>query len=146
MITGLLFLASVGTFLSLCSAANVLMKTDTKPTPELLGTWKLVQAKYGGKEAVMPRGHIEYKHVTPVHYMLASTNDGNLVAAWGGPYTVKGDKYEETAEYGMSEIFTNIKGKPHTFTWKVVGNKWFHSGTVENGFTIEEVWERVEKQ
>ena len=37
-----------------------------------------------------------------------------------------------------------LKGKPQSFTWKVEGNKWLHSGTLSSGATIEEVWERVE--
>jgi hypothetical protein len=66
--------------------------------------------------------------------------------AAGGPFTLKGDDYEETPEYGFSEDFNLIKGKPQSFKAKIEGNKWYHDGKLSNGLTIEEVWERVEKK
>jgi hypothetical protein len=70
--------------------------------------------------------------------------DGNFIDAFGGPYTLKGEKYEEALEYGVGEVFKMLKGKPQPFECKVEGNKWYHNGTLSNGLTIEEVWERVE--
>jgi hypothetical protein len=37
-----------------------------------------------------------------------------------------------------------FKGKAQKFTWKVDGNKWYHTGELSGGLTIEEVWERIE--
>ena len=121
-------------------------KAEASADNKLVGTWKMVKARYGGKEAnVLSEEHTEFKHVTPAHFILVAIDkDGKVGAAIGGPYTLKGDKYEETPEYGLSEIFTNIKGKPQSFECKVKGNKWYHNGTLSNGLTIEEVWERVE--
>jgi hypothetical protein len=39
-----------------------------------------------------------------------------------------------------------IKGKAQTFKWKVEGNRWHHTGKLDKGPTIDEVWERVEKK
>src|SRR5215475_10143586 len=93
LIAVLLCLVAVGIFSAARSATDDLKKVDAKPEPKLLGTWRLVKAKYGGKDAVMPEGHVEYKHVTPVQFMLASIDNGTIIAAFGGSYTVKGDEY-----------------------------------------------------
>ncbi|HJZ57452.1 MAG TPA: lipocalin family protein [Gemmataceae bacterium] len=114
---------------------------------KLVGTWKLVSAKYGGREVRFPEGTTMLKHVTPSQFMWATYDkDGKVTRAAGGPYTLKGDTYEETPEYGISSDFDIIKGKAQTFKWKVEGNKWYHTGKLSNGLTIEEVWERVEKK
>jgi hypothetical protein len=120
-------------------------EAEARTENKLVGTWKMVKAKYGGKEVQIPDGHTELKHVTPTHFMLAAFDkDGKVFAAIGGPYTLTREKYEEMPEYGLSEIFTSIKGKPQSFTWRVEGNKWYQNGTVSTGLTIEEVWERME--
>lgn len=122
-------------------------KPAAKPGNKLVGTWKLVSAKYGGNEFKFPDGTTMLKHVTPTQFMWATHDaDGKVFRAAGGGYTLKGETYEETPEYGFSDDFDSIKGKTHTFTWKVEGNKWLHNGKLDGGLTIEEVWERVEKK
>jgi hypothetical protein len=118
-------------------------KTENK----LVGTWKLVSAKYGGQEAKFPEGHVMLKHVTPTQFMWATyDNDGKVYRAAGGGYTLKGEDYAETPEYGMGDDFNGIKGQTHSFRWKIEKNKWYHTGKLSDGLTIEEVWERVEKK
>jgi hypothetical protein len=147
ILTVLISLVAVAVFSSGRSTAEGPKKAETKTNNQLVGTWKMVKGKYGGKEATIPEGRTEFKHVTPVHFILvAFDKDGTVIASIGGPYTLKGERYEETPEYGLSEVFTNIKGKPQSFTWKVEGNKWYHNGTLSDGLTIEEVWERVDKK
>ena len=122
-------------------------KSDAKPDPALVGTWKLVSAKYGGEESKLPEGSTTLKHVTPSQFMWASYDkDGQVTRAAGGFYTLKGGDYEETPEYGLSADFDLIKGKAQTFKCKVEGNKWYHIGKLSNGLTIDEIWERVEKK
>ena len=114
---------------------------------KLIGTWKLVSAKYGGEESKITEGQTTLKHVTPSQWMWASYGkDGKVTRAAGGTYTVKGDDYEETPEYGFSEDFDLIKGKAQKFKWKVDGNRWYHTGVLSNGLTIDEIWEQVEKK
>lgn len=121
-------------------------KATAKSGNELVGTWKLVSAKYGGEEFKFEEGVTTLKHVTPSQFMWASYDkDGKVTRAAGGGYTLKGDIYEETPEYGLSSDFEGIKGKAQTFTWKVEGNKWYHTGKLSSGLTIDEVWERVDK-
>ncbi len=122
-------------------------KGDPQSANKLVGTWKLVSAKYGGEEHKFDEGTTTVKHVTPSQFMWASYDkDGKVTRAAGGGYTLKGDVYEETPTYGLSEDFGVIKGKAQTFKWKVEGNKWYHNGKLSNGLTIDEVWERVEKK
>jgi hypothetical protein len=143
----LVSLIAVAAFTSGRSTASDPKKAEGKTENKLVGTWKMVRARYGGVEYKIPEGTTEFKHVTPAHFMLAAIDkDGIVRAAIGGPYILKGEKYEEMPEYGLSEVFTNIKGKPQSFECKVEGNKWYHNGTVTNGLTIEEVWERVENK
>jgi hypothetical protein len=122
-------------------------KGDAKSDNKLVGTWKLLSAKYGGEEFKFPEGDTMLKHVTPTQFMWATYDkDGKVTRAAGGGYTLKGDVYEETPEYGLGSDFDVIKGKAQTFKWKVEGKKWYHDGKLSNGLTIEEVWERVEKK
>jgi hypothetical protein len=137
--------------LALAAAATVARPAEPQwyATPEnkLIGTWKMLSAKYGGEESKLPEGLTTLKHVTPTQFMWATYDKDGLVSrAAGGFYTLKGDEYEETPEYGLSADFDLIKGKAQTFKWKVEGNKWYHTGKLSSGLTIEEVWVRVEKK
>jgi hypothetical protein len=122
-------------------------KVDAKSGNKLLGTWKMVSAKYGGEKFEFEEGVTTIKHVTPTQFMWASYGkDGKITRAAGGDYTLEGEVYEETPRYGMSSDFDLIRDKAQTFKWKVEGNKWYHNGKLSNGQTIEEVWELVEKK
>jgi hypothetical protein len=142
-LTLLLTVAYASASLSAAQAQTAEAKTDNK----LLGTWKMVSAKYGGQEFKFPEGTTTLKHVTPNQFIWVSHDEnGKISRAAGGRYTIKGDTYEEVPEYGLSEDFDVIKGKAQVFKWKVDGNKWLHNGKLSNGLTIEEVWERVVKK
>jgi len=120
-------------------------KAKASAENKLVGTWKQVKAKFRGNEVKIPEGTTQLKHITPTHFMFVDFDkDGKFIDAFGGPYTLKGEKYQETLEYGVGDVFKLLKGKPQSFECKVEGNKWYHSGTLSNGLTIEEVWERVE--
>ena len=122
-------------------------KGDAKADNKLIGTWKLVSAKYGGKESDLPKVLTTLKHITPSQMMwLSYDKDGKITRAAGGSYTLKGDDFTDTPEYAMGEEAGLVKGKTHTFKCKVEGNKWYHTGKLAGGLEIEEVWERVEKK
>jgi hypothetical protein len=122
-------------------------KGDAKGEQKLAGTWKVASAKYGGKEVKWPEGTTTVKHLTPTQFMWATYDkDGKVIQAVGGPYTLKGEDYAETPEYGVGAVFEKIKGKTLAFKCKVEGNKWYHTGQTGSGQTLEEVWERVEKK
>jgi hypothetical protein len=120
-------------------------ETKAEDAAKLVGTWKLVLAKYGGRESDLPTQLTTLKHFTPAQYMWASYGeDGKVTRTAGGPYTLKGNTLESTPEYGMSSDFDVIRGKRQTYTVKVDGRRLFQSGTLSNGLALEEVWERVE--
>ena len=146
-ITVLLALVAAVAFTSARSAADEAKKAEAKPENKLVGTWKLVSAKYGGQDVTFPEGSTRLKHITPAQFMWASYDkDGKVDATLGGPYTLKGDKYEETPEYGIGDVLELLKGKPQSFECKVEANKLYQNGKLSSGLTIEEVWERVEKK
>jgi hypothetical protein len=114
---------------------------------KLVGTWRLVSANYGGRDFKFPEGTTHIKHITPTQFMWATYDkSGTVSRAAGGTYTLKGDVYEETPEYGLSGDFDLIKGKLQSFKCKVDGNKWYHDGKLSNDLTIQEVWERQKKE
>src|SRR5215470_14061727 len=126
------------------STAEEPKKAEAMTENKLVGTWKQVKAKFGGNDAKLPEGNTQLKHITSTQFMYVDFDkDGKVIDAFGGPYTLKGEKYEETLEYGVGDVFKILKGKPQSFECKVEGNKWYHSGTLSNGLTIEEVWERL---
>jgi len=137
----------VGLSLATTRAATDEPKSQREPQNRLVGTWKLVSAKYGGREFKFPEGATHVKHVTPTQFMWATYDrDGKVTRAAGGNYTLEGDKYTEMPEYGISSDFDVIKGNEHSFTCKVEGSTWHHDGKLSNGQTIEEIWERVERK
>jgi hypothetical protein len=145
VLVSLVAVAAFTSFTSGSSTAGGQKKAEEGTENKLLGTWKQVKAKFGGKEHKIPEGYTQLKHVTSTHFMFVDFDkDGKFIDAFGGPYTLKGEKYEETIEYGVGEVFKMLKGKPQSFECKVEGVKWYHNGTLSSGLTIEEVWERVE--
>jgi hypothetical protein len=77
---------------------------------------------------------------------LSYDADGKMIRGAGGSYTLKGEDFSDTPEYGMGDDFNVVKGKTHVFKCKVEGDKWYHTGKLESGLVIEEVWERVAKK
>jgi hypothetical protein len=111
---------------------------------KLVGTWKLISAKYGGRESDLPNRLTTLKHMTPAHYTWVSFGqDGNVIRTAGGPYSFDGETMESTPEYGISADFEAIRGKAQSYKVRIEGNRFHQSGTLSNGTTLEEVWERV---
>ncbi len=78
--------------------ANALAADEAKdkaaPGKNLVGTWKLLTAKYGGNEYKYPEGTTMLKHVTPSQFMWATYDaDGKVTRAAGGAYTIAGETY-----------------------------------------------------
>ncbi len=110
----------------------------------LVGTWRQVSGKFNGKEFRQPEGVTLIKHITPTQFMFVDYDkDGKVTDAFGGTYSLKGGAYEETPLYGTGDVH-GLKGKPQSFRCRVEGNRWYHSGTLSGGATLEEVWEREE--
>ena len=112
---------------------------------KLVGTWKLVSAKYGGRVSTLPKEATTLKHVTPTHYMWVTFDkEGQVTRTQGGSYAFDGEVLKSIPEYGLGSEFEAIKGKQQSFKIKFEGNGWTQNGTLSTGTTLEEVWERVE--
>jgi hypothetical protein len=120
-------------------------KADGDAAARLIGTWKLTSAKYGGEESDLPKSGTTLKHVTPGNFIWVTydSETKEVTRTAGGTYTLDGEKYEETPRYGLGADFEAVRDKPQTFTLKLEGDSWKHSGELSNGLKIEEVWERV---
>jgi hypothetical protein len=114
---------------------------------KLVGTWKLVSAKYGGRESTLPKDATTLKLVTPTHYTWVTFDkDGQVTRTGGGTYAFNGEDLKSTSEYGLDRNFEAIKGTRQSFKIKFEGNRWTQLGTLSTGTTLEEVWERVDNQ
>jgi hypothetical protein len=114
---------------------------------KLVGTWKIVSAKYGGQQSTLPKVYTTLKHITPTHFMWATYDEvGKVTRTGGGSYAFNGMTLEETPTYGLGADFDVVKAKRQTFECKVEGKSLYLNGTLSNGRTLEEVWELVEKQ
>jgi hypothetical protein len=111
----------------------------------LVGTWKVTSMKINGQAMDLPDSSVTYKHVTPGGFTFLSFQkaDGKLYRAGGGTWTLSGDEYAETIEYGLGDVFEEIKGGTHTFKCRIEGDTWHHTGKLAKGTTIDEVWTRV---
>src|SRR5262245_54887063 len=83
-------------FTAFPSFAEEPKQAGAKADNPLVGTWKVISAKYSGQEVQRPEGHTHLKHVTPTQFMWAIYDkDGKVEATLGGSYLVKGDQYVE---------------------------------------------------
>jgi hypothetical protein len=113
---------------------------------KLIGTWKLVSAKYNGQDSDI-KSATTLKHITPGNFIWLTYDDTKQISrSAGGTYTLKDDRYEETPQYGLGPDFEAVRDKAHTFTLKIEGDSWFHNGELAGGLKIEEVWERVKSK
>jgi hypothetical protein len=122
-------------------------RDQNKPEREILGTWKLVSAKYGNEEIKLEDLGTTPKHITSTQFMWVSYNaETKLISRTsGGTWKTNGDQYVETTEYGLGNDFEQLRGKEHTFTLRIEGDTWFHNGALANGLKIEEKWERIKR-
>ena len=111
----------------------------------LIGTWKQVSMKVSGVDNPIPQTYTTYKHLTPSGFVWLSYDkiSGRIIRAAGGTYTLNGNTYIETIEYGIGSDYEIIKNSKPSFTANIDGDKWYHSGRLANGQTIDEIWERV---
>jgi hypothetical protein len=122
------------------------VEQEEKQNPkQLLGTWRMVSAKYNGQEANFPATETMVKHVTPEQFTwVVYDRRGRVSSVLGGPIEIKDDNYAETAEYGANA--DHLLRQTHRYKWKIEGNRWIHQGTTAAGTIIDEVWERVAKK
>ena len=111
----------------------------------LIGTWIQISMKVDGMDRSTPRDLATYKHITPVGFIWLSHDriTGRISRAAGGTYTLSGNVDTEKIEYGIGSQYEVIRNSQASFTATVDGDKWYHKGSLANGQTIDEIWERV---
>jgi hypothetical protein len=105
----------------------------------------MVKATFNGQPLPIPADRRLLKLHTATHYVFVDANaDGSVRDLIGGTYTLGTGKYQTMPTYGVGGAFERVKGKQQSFDCMLDGNRWLHKGTLSGGFTIDEVWERVD--
>jgi|tagenome__1003787_1003787.scaffolds.fasta_scaffold18741030_1 hypothetical protein len=125
------------------AGASIAKSADLRTA--LVGTWKMTSMKINGEKNELPDQAVTYKHVTPAGFTWLSyeKESGKMFRAAGGTYTLKGDDYTETTQYGMGDSFGSMKDASHPFKCRIEGDTWYHVGRLADGTTIDEQWTRV---
>lgn len=89
--------------------------------------------------------HRQVKIINQTHFVWVTyvREDGKPLLLGGGTYTFDGKNYKEKYEFGGPALPAELVGKEQTFTVKLEGDKWTHSGTLSNNFQVRETWRRV---
>jgi hypothetical protein len=139
-------------FIGLIFLSVNLFSTDAKKDDYLLsklvGTWRITSFKINGQVSELPKTAVTLKHVTPEGFTWLSYIEatGIVYRAGGGTFTLAGNKYTERIDYGFGPDFESIYNTEATFTCKIEGDTWFHTGALANGTILEEVWIRVKNR
>lgn len=114
-----------------------------------VGTWNQLSSSYtsgdGSKGAHTNATHIRYQIITPTHWMRISKANNNFENAFGGTYTLEGNKMNVKIDYGS---IPHIKGATVEITQRVEGNKLYWTGIGKDAdgkknIQFEDVFERV---
>ncbi len=117
------------------------------PANHLEGTWRLIsqRAIYPALDTIIVTTNppASIKILNSTHFSWGYQSDsGEEVLAGGGRYTLKDDTlYTEYIEYHTSEP---LVGQAISFTAKVIGDIWYHTGEFPSGYRLEETWRRIE--
>ena len=130
------------------------------PNDKLIGSWNLVQYKYGADEnfSDVPEFMYYVKHITQNRFTWCSYNpeDGEVIGTGGGVYEIEGKRYIESTDFWYPSG-TGIPGTQTSFEYKVKGNRWTISGYIKqielnpasgemaptDSTYISEVWMRI---
>jgi hypothetical protein len=113
---------------------------------KLVGTWKMISFKANDVENDLPTRLTVLKHITPTHmtWMRINPETSEVVTMACGTWTIDGDQFSDSPLYATGDAGKIVMGGTHTFSCKIVGNRWHHSGALANGLKLDEIWERVE--
>ena len=120
--------------------------TQSKKKSPLYGTWILESAVFTTEDSVFKEDKStkkQMKIVTPGHFafIISNASDDKFLMASAGRAIVAGNTYTEIIDYSSQPDALN---KSYTFSVKVVGDTWYHSGTLGN-WKLEEVWKRAKE-
>jgi hypothetical protein len=140
-------------FVSVAALAIAVLTISAVPGPSvkkkpasITGTWELVSYKYGFAQSAfidVPKSQCHYKLITDTHFTWVSfsTDTKKVMSSAGGAYTLEGNTYTESLDYGLG--MDAYLGNKCPYTIKVEGDMFFLSGFLTEGYKIEEIWKRV---
>jgi hypothetical protein len=117
-----------------------------KDSVTIQGTWQLVSSKYGPSASGFtdfPEIMRRIKVINETHFIWVQydTLSRRVVSSAGGSYTMNGNTYTESLDFGQS--MDEYLKKSHAFTIKVEGDMLFQTGLLAPDYKIEEIWKRV---
>lgn len=117
-----------------------------KDSVSIKGTWQLVSYKYGDAQSSFsdfPENIRRIKVINETHFIWVQfdTLSRRVVSSAGGSYTVSGNTYTESLDYGLA-MDPYLK-QNHVYTVKVEGDMFFLSGLLTPSYKIEEIWKRI---
>jgi hypothetical protein len=139
---------------------SFMLVPENGPKDKLLGSWTLVQYKYGQDSEYndVPEFMYYVKNVTDSHFSWCSYNpeDGNIIGTGGGSYTADNKLYIENTEFWYPSG-TSIPGTKTSFDYEIKGNMWTISGYIKevelnpssgemvpiDSTYISEIWQRI---
>jgi len=152
-------LIAVCNFALLCQFAMLPLargQSENVPTPtklsddeirqQLVGSWRIVSASFGGVPSELHKKSITIKHITPVHVIWIGyqPDDRRIFRSAGGSWKVAQGKYIETMRYGLDEKFRqNTFGKDFPFDCRFEGDLWIQSAKLPDGSDMIEIWQRI---
>ena len=125
---------------------NLTKLSDDEIRTQLIGSWRIVSASFGGVPSELHKNSITIKNITPVHIIWIGyqPDDRRIFRSAGGSWKVVDGKYIETMRYGLDEKFKqNIFGKDFAFDCKFEGDLWIQSAKLPDGSDMIETWQRI---
>ena len=112
----------------------------------ITGTWQLDSYKYGSSSgsftAITPnRPHVKLITAERFLWVTYDTTSKKLLESAGGAYTLDGENYIEEIDFGYN--MDTYLGSKSTFKIRVEDDIFYLSGTLSDGYKIEEVWTRI---
>ncbi len=111
-------------------------KPQADSTALLDGAWRMV----------VPEGNPNIKLVTGGRFIWFVAEKGRIVRSATGRCDLQGDRYTESIEAAGLVSDASMAGGTGRFRARLVGDKWFHEGTVTIGgrdAVIKEVWQKI---
>jgi hypothetical protein len=104
----------------------------------LEGTWEHVHADTARYR------QIKILNATHFVWVTHERDTGMLIGMGGGTYAFDGRTYVEKLEFGTLGLPLDLVGYDQVFTAEFAGDRWYHEGTLSNGFEVRETWKRLD--
>jgi hypothetical protein len=120
--------------------------SDDEIRNQLVGSWRIVSASFGGVPSELHKNSITIKHITPVHVIWIGyqPDDRKIFRSAGGSWKVNNGKYIETMRYGLDPKFKDTTfGKDFVFECRFEDDLWIQTGKLSDGSEMIETWQRI---